>query len=178
MFVAQQLVLNVSLGVASARLTDLAGRGGLSAASHRAYAGGLEHLIRVGPLGGIPGASKLVLVRFLDPVYRDDTMTIGLRWEATGVAGGLFPVLDSNLTLTGLSENATTLELAGSYRPPLGNLGAGLDKAVMSKMAAATIRALLHDVADSVTAPDRVVGYQPGPSAGLVPPCGLEPLTG
>jgi hypothetical protein len=39
-----------------------------------------------------------VQVRFLNLVHRSATMTVPLRWEVTGAAGGLFPVLDADLT--------------------------------------------------------------------------------
>lgn len=76
-----------------------------------------------------------------------------LRWEATGPAGGLFPVLDGDSTLTPAGEDAARLALAGVYRPPLGRLGASLDRAVLHRVADATIRALLRAVADAVTSP-------------------------
>jgi hypothetical protein len=39
----------------------------------------------------VPGASKLVSVRLLEPVPRGEVMVLPLRWEATGVTGRLFP---------------------------------------------------------------------------------------
>ena len=145
MFATHQLELPVSLAVAQARLANLADEGGLRGASLHSYEGGVEHLVRAGPI------PKLVRIRFLDPVYRDDEMSLGLRWEATGVAGGLFPVLDADITVTRSGAETTTLALVGSYRPPLGALGATLDKAILNQVAAATIRALLRDVADTIT---------------------------
>jgi hypothetical protein len=62
------------------------------------YDGALTGLLRVGPAG--PAAGKLVRVRFLDPVYRGDVMSTGLRWEATGPAGSLFPMLDADITIS------------------------------------------------------------------------------
>ncbi|HYK31647.1 MAG TPA: hypothetical protein VEV63_06780 [Streptosporangiaceae bacterium] len=145
MFATHQLELPVSLAVAQARLAGLADEGGLRGASLQSYEGGVEHLVRAGPI------PKLVRIRFLDPVYRDHEMSLGLRWEATGVAGGLFPVLDADITVTRSGDETTTLSLVGSYRPPLGALGATLDKAILNQVAAATIRALLRDVADTIT---------------------------
>ena len=147
MFAAHQLELPVSLAVAQARLASLAEQGGLRGASLQSYEGGVEHLVRTGPI------PKLVRIRFLAPVYRDNGMSLGLRWEATGVAGGLFPVLDADITVTRSGEQTTTLALIGTYRPPLGALGATLDKAILNQVAAATMRALLRDVADTI-APD------------------------
>ena len=153
MFAAHEFVLDMSLSVAQARLLDLVRSDGLNAPSRHVYEDGLVQLVRVGPLGGTPWLSKLVRVRFLDPVYRLDAMTIGLRWEATGAAGGLFPVLDADISVTRAGEDTTRLALAGSYRPPLGWFGATLDKTVMGQVAAATVRALLHQVADVLAAP-------------------------
>ena len=111
MFVAHQLVIDISSQAAQARLANLAYGYGLSDASQQAHEDGLASLIRVGPLGDLPGASKLVRVRFLDPVYCDDAMTLGLRWETTGVTGALFPVLDADITLTATGEHTTRLAL-------------------------------------------------------------------
>ena len=169
MFVAGELVLDVGIPAAQARLVNLARRGGLSGASRAAYADELSAVIRVGPFGDAAGASKLVRVRFLDPVCRSDVMTLALRWEATGVTSTLFPVLDADITLTPAGRQATRLALAGSYRAPLGGLGAGLDKAILNHVATATIRALLRNVADSLVSPDSTAARQAVPARGPAP---------
>jgi hypothetical protein len=172
MFAAHELVLDISSQAAQARLANLAYGDGLSGASQAAYEDGLTSLIRVGPLGDLPGASKLVRVRFLDPVYHDDVMTLGLRWEATGITSGLFPVLDANITLTPTGAHTTRLALAGTYRPPLGRLGAKLDRAILNQVAATTVRILLRNVAYALanpsTAADRHYGTALGPAPQLI----------
>jgi hypothetical protein len=158
MFIGRELMVHAECGAAQARLAQIASASGLASASQAAYQDGLTHLIRVGPLGDTPGVTKLVAVRALDPVYREDLMTVALRWEATGAAGGLFPVLDANVTLAPAGEHSTRLALTGSYRPPLGRIGAALDKAILNRVAAATIHALLHSIADALTSP-AAAGY-------------------
>ena len=153
MFIARELIVHAECGTARARLAQIASATGLASASQAAYHDGLTHLIRVGPLGDTPGVSKVVAVRVLDPVYRDDLMTVALRWEATGAAGGLFPVLDANISLAPAAEHATRLALTGSYRPPLGRIGTALDKAILNRVAAATIHGLLHSIAGALTSP-------------------------
>src|SRR5215470_4476255 len=140
MFVTHDITLGVGFGVAQARLANLVHGSWLSGASQAAYKAGLARAIRVGPFGDMPGASKLVQVRFLDPVYHPEAMTVGLRWEATGPAGGLFPVLDADISLAREGEQKTRLALIGAYRPPLGHFGAGLDRAILNRVATATIR--------------------------------------
>lgn len=163
MFIAHDQPAKVSLRTAQARLVKLAGNDGLSSASQHAYENGIEHLIRVGPLGTAPGVSKLVKVSFAEPVYHDDTMTLGLRWEATGLSAGLFPVLDGNLTLTRADDDTTRLGLVASYRPPLGHLGARLDKAILSKVADATIKALVRNIASALANPESWPVQDQGP---------------
>ena len=130
--------------------------GGLTAVSEDAYEGALASLIRVGPFGDVPVVSKLVQVRSIGPVKREGVTTVWLRWEATGAANGLFPVLDADLLLTADGPGRSQVMLNGCYRPPFGRLGAGLDRALMHRVAAATIRALLRSVADGLATPEHV----------------------
>jgi hypothetical protein len=153
MFVAHELVLDVCYPTARARLARLVAGGGLHGWSQAAYEDGFAGLVPVGPFGDVRGVSKLVRVRFLDPVDRGDSMTQGLRWEATGLTGGLYPVLDADISLRPAGGRATRLALMGSYRPPLGRLGAGLDRVIFNKVATATIRALLRSIADALAGP-------------------------
>jgi hypothetical protein len=167
MFVSQHVPLPVSLRVAEARLVRLATQGGLGHVARTAYEDGAELLIRVGPLGQVPGTSKLVRALFLDPVTRDSTVTIGMRWEATGFSGGLFPVLDANISVAAADGGTAVLSLEGTYRPPFGSLGAGLDKAMLNRVATATIRALLRDVASALSGPAERAGPQEACGSGF-----------
>lgn len=63
------------------------------------------------------------------------------------------PARDADLALTPAGEHSSRLSLAGAYRPPLGAVGAGLDKAIFHKVAHATVRSLLARGADALTCP-------------------------
>jgi hypothetical protein len=158
MFVTYELPAGTGLHQAQARFANLLHGAWLAEASAAAYDGAVTGLLRVGPAG--LAAAKLVRVSLLDPVYRGQVMTVGLRWEATGPAGGLFPVLDANLSIFPAQGEGTTggkaarLALTGSYRPPLGRLGAALDQAVLHRVATATIRALVQNLAAALASPD------------------------
>jgi hypothetical protein len=167
MFIEAERTLELPYNAARARLANLVHGRALIQASRTAYQQGGDGIIRVGPIGDMPGASKLVRVLFLDPVDRGTTTTVAFRWEAAGTAAGLFPVLDADVTLSPDSEQRTHLALVGSYRAPLGRLGAGLDKAVLHLVATATIRAFLEGFADTLTNPVTAPGNH-SPSA-LVP---------
>jgi hypothetical protein len=164
MFASHELALDLTFPVAQARLAGLTGGGWLGRRSEQAYADGLA-LIRVGPFGSAAGASKLVRVRLLEPLPRDDQMVLPLRWEATGAMGRLFPVLDANLVLTPDGDRCR-LALMGAYRPPLGTAGAALDRVMLHRAASATVRALLSDVAGSLLAPDGALSRPPQEQAG------------
>jgi hypothetical protein len=162
-FLRQEVILPLSFPVARDRLLGLAYDGSLSAASGDAFARGATETCRVGPLGEIPGFSKLVRVRFADPSPHDDRMIVPLRWEATGPTGRLFPVLDADFTLLPADcpepahwderyGSRSRLILAGSYRPPLDGLGVMADKMVMHRLATATLGSLLHKIAGELKA--------------------------
>lgn len=153
MFIGQAVLLDIEFEVARPRLVHLVTSGKLDGASFAAYGDGLTALMGVGPLGDVHGTAKLVRVRFLDPVERDDTLRVGLRWEATGITAGLFPVLDADFALAPADRGTTRLALEGVYRPPLGRLGAALDALVLHRVGEATIRSLLRSVADALADP-------------------------
>jgi hypothetical protein len=142
MFASGQQVIDVPMSAAQPRLARLLYGGWLSQASDEAYRRSADDLLRVGPLGARPRTSRLVRVRFTDPAYRDGEMRVGLRWEAVGVTGALFPALDADIRLSADGER-TRVGLTGAYRPPLGAFGAGLDRLALRKVATATIAAFL-----------------------------------
>jgi hypothetical protein len=157
-FVGGEVLLDVGFTAARARLANLVHGGSLVIASKEAYGEGITGLVRVGPLGTVPGISRLVQVRFRELVTRGDSAVLTLRWEATGPGGGLVPALDADITLTPAGPQATLLTLAGAYRPPLGILGTGLDRAILGRAATATIQNLTSRVADAITHPAPATG--------------------
>jgi hypothetical protein len=152
-FIDHEVLLEVGFDPARAGLAKLARDNALTSASEDAYGEGIEDLIRVGPLGSVPGASKLVQVRFRELAERDDRAGLAVRWEATGPGGGLFPALDADITVTPVDGQTTMLRLAGSYRPPLGALGTALDAAILHRVATATIRSFLNHLAAAIADP-------------------------
>ena len=100
----------------------------------------------------------------------EDFASVAIRWEATGPGGALFPALDADITLSPAGDDATKLMVAGVYRPPLGVLGAGLDRVIMHRVAEATIGVFAQDIAAAMTDSALSPGVRPQP-------CPWEPGT-
>jgi hypothetical protein len=153
MFVREEASLPVTFAVACTGLADLARGDWLLNASRAAYGDGATGLARVGPPAAWPGLSKLVTIHVGDVVTSDDAARLPLRWEATGPGSGLFPALDADIIVIADGEHATVLTLTGVYRPPLGTVGAILDRAVLSRVADATIRNFIGRLARFIERP-------------------------
>ena len=162
MFVAREILTQVGLTAATARLANLLTGNTLQNASRSAYDDGLTALISVGPASGF---TRLVRAQFRDLVVRGETAVLTVRWEATGAGAGLFPVLDADITLTPAGDDATLVRLDGSYRPPLGAAGAMLDRAVMNHVASATTRSLLRQVSEALASPHTSTSTDAAPGA-------------
>lgn len=171
MFARQEIRLDLLFPAARARLDRLIHSDWLDSVSQDAYAAGLSGQIRVGPLGRVPGLSKLVEVRILEPVPHDGVVVLPLRWEATGRMGRLFPVLDADLTLSEAEDGKAVLQFAGVYRPPLAGVGEELDKVVLHRVATATVRSLLTCIASTLTDVAEETGGQalPAPIKDILP---------
>jgi hypothetical protein len=157
-FVGDEVRLDVGFAVARERLTRLGESGALSETSEDAYGPGLTRV-------GVAGFSKLVRVQVRELSWTDLSAGLALRWEATGPGGGLFPVLDADLKLAP-NGAGTMLTVTGSYRPPLGSLGEALDRALLRRVAAATIRSFVAQVAAQITGhpyPDGAGSASPPP---------------
>jgi hypothetical protein len=143
MFVGDEMMLDISFPSARARLETLTRGGLLTSASDDAYGEEITGLMRV----GTAGVSRLVRVQFRDLPEQANSAGLALRWEVTGPGGMLFPVLDADVELIRAGPEATWLTLAGAYRPPLGAFGEALDRAILHRVASATIRGFLSRIA-------------------------------
>lgn len=82
----------------------------------------------------------------LGPAYRIPSKAVlPLTWKATG-AEGLFPVLEADVELAALGAERTQLSISGRYRPPLGAVGRVLDRALLHRVAEATLKDFLDGV--------------------------------
>jgi hypothetical protein len=144
-FVEAELPIALPFEVAKQSLDRALADGGLVAESRRAVEDGLVFVMPVGPRGAHRPSTQ-VIVKLLPSRRVGESLVIPLRWEVTGPAGALFPALDANLELRAVNPVMSRLLVIGRYEPPLGRLGATIDRAGMSKIASATMTALLREL--------------------------------
>lgn len=107
-----------------------------------------EKLIRVGP-GSARILSKTVTLSVAEPRAVDDGLELAISWVATGAAA-LFPRLSAILSVRPGEDGGSTLELCGTYTPPLKSAGAKIDAAVFRGIAVSTVESFLKRVVRSL----------------------------
>jgi hypothetical protein len=178
MFVTEETTIELPYGWAAAQLDSAIESGCFDEVSDQAYAAGLAVLARAGPkepLSDVRGLAKTVQVRLSGPRERKTGATYALRWEATGPAGGLFPVLDADLSVTRVDAGRTRLAISACYRPSPRTLSVQLDRVLLSRIARTTLRSLLDSLAGEMTRPARTHAPTPARSARQA---GQAPCTG
>jgi hypothetical protein len=94
--------------------------------------------------------ARMVEIEFGDPVRMPSKTVIPLHWAAAG-ATGLFPALDADLEIAPLSPTRTQLAMSARYEPPLGAVGRAMDRAVLFRVAEATLKDFLDHVAEALS---------------------------
>jgi hypothetical protein len=94
---------------------------------------------------------KRVSIAIGDPVRSSALTWIPISWQATGPSG-FFPVLDGDLEIAGLGAERTQLAFSARYRPPLGFIGRTVDRALLSRVAEATIKDFVDRIAERLDA--------------------------
>jgi hypothetical protein len=114
----------------------------------RANAHGQRLLTEVG-FGEGPRVAKRVLLEVGRPVRLPSKLVLPLHWRAVG-AEKLFPVLDADLEVAELTPGTTQLSVSARYMPPLGALGSTIDRALLHRIAEATMKDFLDQIATTL----------------------------
>ena len=158
MFIAEEIVAAAGLDAAVSRLTHVINHGVLRAASLAAYEDGQTALLRIAgperraayPSSSGSGSWRPFAVARPSPSRCDGRPRVP-------------PVPCSRCsTQRGArreGEEEVRLGLCGSYRPPLGRVGAALNRTVLHEIATATVHSLLRNVGHAVADPEP--GLQP-----------------
>jgi len=94
--------------------------------------------------------ARTVAVELGEPMRAGSKAIFPLRWSASGSVG-LFPSLDADLEVAPLGSDRTQLAISARYIPPLGKLGRAMDRAVLSRVAEATVKDFLDRVGDTLS---------------------------
>jgi hypothetical protein len=73
-----------------------------------------------------------------------------ITWKATS-AERIFPQLEADIEIAGLGASRTQLSISARYRPPLGALGRALDRALLHRVAEATVKDFLDRVGERIS---------------------------
>lgn len=115
--------------------------------------------------------ARRVAIEFREPVRMPSKTVIPLHWTATG-ATGLFPALEADLEIAPLGPARTQLAMSARYVPPLGAIGRAIDRAVLFRVAEATLKDFLDRVGETLMAQTRSADATAEPG-GI--PIGLDP---
>lgn len=120
----------------------------LPAIADDADAHGQRLLTEVG-FGERSRVAKRVLLEVGRPVRLPSKLVLPLHWRAVG-AERLFPVLDADLEVARLTPGTTQLSVSARYMPPLGVLGSMIDRALLHRIAEATMKDFLDQIATTL----------------------------
>ena len=92
------------------------------------------------------GVRKRAIVQLGKPMLLRDWLHIPISWEAQPVSE-LFPRFEGELQLVPIGPGETKLALAGTYDPPLGDVGRAVDNLLMHTAAEATVKDFVEQLA-------------------------------
>jgi hypothetical protein len=151
-FVTASSVVAVPLEVAIARL--MADTVGIVGAGLRAVERNGDRLAgRVHPPGPLAVLGPLVDATVGRPLALGDRVVVPLCWRPRR-APALFPALDAEVALGRAGPAATTVSVAGSYRPPGGAVGSSADRVVLHRIGQATMAAVVTGIAQALADED------------------------
>ncbi len=115
----------------------------------QAEARGQQLLAQVGVGRGGHGLRKRVRISFGPIVHYPSRTTLAMTWEPDG-GDALFPVLEADLEIGALGADRTQLALNARYRPPLGGIGRVIDRALLHRVAEATVKDFMDQTGQAI----------------------------
>lgn len=117
-----------------------------------AEAGGQRLLAEVGfDVDASRRVDKEVEIEIGEPYVIPSKTILPITWRATA-AERIFPQLEADIEIAALGAGRTQLSISARYRPPLGAVGRALDKALLHRVAEASVKDFLDRVGDGIVA--------------------------
>jgi hypothetical protein len=100
---------------------------------------------------GRPGRriEKQVQIEIGEPVQFPSKMALPIHWAATGPQN-LFPAMDADVEVAPLGPAWTQLSISARYEPPLGTIGRAIDRALLHRVAEATVKDFLDRAGEAL----------------------------
>ena len=108
-------------------------------------------LAEVGFGGDHTRVEKQVVIELKQPIAFPTRLLLPMEWRPSS-AQSLFPVLDADIEIAPLGPNRTHLSISARYDPPLGFVGRALDRALLHRVAEATVKDFLDRTAEALAA--------------------------
>jgi hypothetical protein len=112
---------------------------------------GARLLAEVGFHTGERRVDKEVEIELGAPYRLASKTLLPMSWKATGTES-LFPALEADVEIAALGSARTQLSMSARYRPPMGAVGRVLDKALLHRVAEATVKDFLDRVGERLAA--------------------------
>ena len=96
--------------------------------------------------------ARTVVLELGEPITMATKTLIPLRWEATGPTG-VFPSMEADLEIAPLGAVTTQLAMSARYVPPMGAVGRAMDRAMLFRVAEATLKDFLDRVGRALMSP-------------------------
>ncbi|HKZ75116.1 MAG TPA: hypothetical protein VJ259_00480 [Actinomycetota bacterium] len=117
-----------------------------------AEAGGQRLLAEVGfDVDASRRVDREVEIQIGEPYVIPSKTMLPIAWRATA-AERIFPQLEADIEIAALGASRTQLSISARYRPPLGPVGRVLDKALLHRVAEATVKDFLDRVGERIAA--------------------------
>ena len=92
---------------------------------------------------------KLVEISPGPPLRINSKAVVPMTWKPAG-AEALVPTIEADIEVAALGPSRTQLSMNARYRPPLGLLGRALDRALLHRVAEATVRDFVERVGETL----------------------------
>jgi hypothetical protein len=102
--------------------------------------------MRIGPSWAAGIVTREVNVTLWPPRQRGYALARSLTWTPSDWQF-LFPLLDGDLELAPIGPDQCRISLAATYTPALGRFGAHVDRTLLHRVAASTVRSFITQIA-------------------------------
>lgn len=108
-----------------------------------------ERLLGEVGIGDERRIDRTVEIEVGDAVHVAAGVVLPLSWQAA-TGSRLFPAFEADLELAGLGVDRTQLSINARYTPPMGIIGRAIDRALLHRVAEATVKDFLDHVGEAL----------------------------